>query len=154
MDIRTLILVIFILLVVGAGLWFYYEKRKTRKLRVMFGSEYDRVLRETGHRCEAEELLFDRKKQVEQLGIGQMVGMARTRFTNRWQGCQATFVDDPQVRYETLITSSAKSWKYEAILGEISSNGSPTSRLIILKSWRISGLLTKSLSVNSEGGEY
>src|SRR5262249_2770109 len=96
MDTRTLILVIFILLVVGAGLWFYYERWKTRKLRVMFGPEYDRVLRETGDRREAEALLIDRKKHVERLGIRPLVGMARTRFTNRWHSCQATFVDDPQ----------------------------------------------------------
>src|SRR5262245_4995204 len=96
MDTRTLILVILILLVVGAVLWFYFQKQKTRKLRLMFGSEYDRVLQETGGRRKAEALLIDRKKHVERLAIRPLVGMARTRFANRWHTCQATFVDDPR----------------------------------------------------------
>jgi hypothetical protein len=97
MDVRTfLILAIFILLIVGACLWFYFEKQKTRKLRLMFGSEYDRTLRETGDRRKAEAILMNRKKHVERLGIRPLVGMARARFTNQWHSCQATFIDDPQ----------------------------------------------------------
>src|SRR5262245_9381 len=91
-----LILTIFIVLVLGVSIWFYYQKQKTQKLRSMFGSEYDRTLREIGDHRKAEDILIKRKKHVERLDIRPLIGSVRERFTQEWHSCQAKFVDDPR----------------------------------------------------------
>jgi hypothetical protein len=95
MDLRTLLIVIVCFLAVGAGLWFYLQRR-SRKLRSMFGSEYDRAVREIGDRRKAEGILIKRKKHVEQLDIRPLAAAAAERFSQEWQSCQAKFVDDPR----------------------------------------------------------
>jgi hypothetical protein len=95
MDPRTLLIVIVFLLAVGAGLWFYFQRR-SQKLRSMFGSEYDRTVREIGDRHKAESILIKRKKHVEELDIRPLAAAAVERFNREWQSCQAKFVDDPR----------------------------------------------------------
>jgi hypothetical protein len=95
MDPRTLLFVIvFILLVLGVGLWFYF-RRRSRTLQSTFGPEYHRAVQEVGDRWKAERILLKRKKHVEQLDIRPLAPGARDRFTREWQNCQARFVDDP-----------------------------------------------------------
>jgi hypothetical protein len=97
MDARVwlILLIIFVLLVV-VGLWFYWQRRRTRRLRSLFGSEYDRAVQEVGDRRQAEALLMSRRKHVERLAIQPLMRTDRERFSQEWQSCQARFVDDPK----------------------------------------------------------
>jgi len=89
------ILIIFIL-IACVGLWFYWQKQKTKKLRSRFGPEYDRALEQTGDRSKAETILTERKKRVERLDLHPLAPTARERFAKEWRVCQARFVDDPR----------------------------------------------------------
>jgi hypothetical protein len=76
--------------------WMYLRRRRTVELHRRFGPEYDRVVKETGTRRQAEAELENRTRRVEQLAIRPLPAERRERFNERWQQQQSRFVDEPK----------------------------------------------------------
>jgi len=95
MDPSIWILLIVVLAVIAAGMFFYAQRQKTRQLRARFGPEYERSLQETGDRRHAEAELARREERVAHLDIRPLMPDDRARFSNAWRSVQAQFVDDP-----------------------------------------------------------
>ena len=89
------ILVVALIVVIGVAVWLYTQKKKTEQLRGSFGPEYERAVRETGDRREAEAELEERRERVEKLKIRSLEPREREQFAERWRSAQAQFVDDP-----------------------------------------------------------
>jgi hypothetical protein len=85
------------LLLVGALVLFWlYRSRRTAALRDRFGErEYDRTLEAHGGRGKAEADLLDREKRVAELELRPLTSSERLRFSDKWTGAKARFVDDP-----------------------------------------------------------
>lgn len=95
MDKTTLIIIVVALVVLAAAGIFFMQRRRTEKLRTQFGPEYERALKETGHKSKAEAELQKREKRVEKLPIRSLEPAQRDRFVTEWERVQAEFVDDP-----------------------------------------------------------
>lgn len=99
MDERTLIVVLIVVIVVmvAVAAIFFLEKRKQSvQLRSRFGPEYDRTLKETGNRAQAEAALKERERRVERLNIRPLSSEDATRFRESWGKIQTQFVDNPK----------------------------------------------------------
>jgi len=70
-------------------------KRRTAHLRDRFGPEYDRTVRDSSNRREAESELSEREKRRRELDIRPLSAAARERYAERWQTLQGEFVDAP-----------------------------------------------------------
>jgi hypothetical protein len=90
-----------ILLIVAAGIiavlaWYQVQQRRSRRLRLRFGPEYDHTLREFGNsRPKAEANLARREERVEKMHVHSLTRDRQERFVGEWQHVQARFVDDP-----------------------------------------------------------
>ncbi len=84
--------IVLITLLAGAlGAWTMLRRRS---LRQQFGSEYDRVVSESGTR-QAEHELRDRRKRHNALELHELSPQARAQYAARWRELQAQFVDSP-----------------------------------------------------------
>ncbi|MGA8089250.1 MAG: hypothetical protein WCA10_18395 [Terracidiphilus sp.] len=101
MDIHALtptqiaIIVAVIVVVIGAIVVAFLQKRRTGKLREHFGAEYDRAVAEGGNKRIAESRLEERTERVKKFHIRALTVEDRTRFTESWDRVQARFVDAP-----------------------------------------------------------
>lgn len=93
---ETLLIILALIVVIGAGAWLFYSKRRTERLRSRFGSEYDRQVEQAGSQSKAEADLSAREKRVEKLTIRPLSPADQEMFLDRWTKVQATFVDDPE----------------------------------------------------------
>jgi hypothetical protein len=92
----TLILVaVAVLILVGLLAMAFKRFQRSRRLRERFGSEYKRVVNETGDRRKAEAELESRLAHVEALDIRPLSAEEVNRFSLEWQATQAEFVDEP-----------------------------------------------------------
>jgi hypothetical protein len=106
MDTLTVIIILLVLAIVGAGAWFLMRERRSRGLRERFGPEYERSVALTEDRRAAESELRDREKRHRQLDVVPLSDEDRAGFESRWSGLQQGFVDDPgqAVRHaDTLV---------------------------------------------------
>jgi hypothetical protein len=113
----TLIVIIVATIVVlgAAAAWFYLRRRRSLALRQRFGPEYDRTLRAVGAPAEAETLLQERTKRVEQFRITPLSAAQRDEFNASWRRVQALFVDEPGravVEADRMITSVMRTRGY------------------------------------------
>jgi hypothetical protein len=92
---QVAIIVAVIVLVVGAILAVYFQRRRTEKLRSKFGPEYERSVAESGDRRRAEAQLEKRAERVEKFHLRPLTADDRSRFTEHWDRVQAHFVDAP-----------------------------------------------------------
>ena len=102
----VVVVIVLALLVVG-GLALA-RRRRTQKLREQFGPEYDRVLRESSSRKEAEQTLTERQEHHDQLELRRLEPQAVERYRNDWTQIQRSFVDDPGAaveRSDDLVTA-------------------------------------------------
>ncbi len=84
------------LLLVVAGVWLYFEKRKqSLRLQQRFGPEYGSTVGRLGSRAKAEAELKAREKRVEQLNITRLTPSEAAKFTQAWNALQSRFVDNP-----------------------------------------------------------
>jgi len=83
-------------LIIG-GLWFASRKKKSETLQERFGPEYERSVRETGKRSEAEKDLEQRAERVDKLHIRELDPEEQARFSQNWKQVQSHFVDEPAV---------------------------------------------------------
>jgi hypothetical protein len=95
------LIIVVVAAVAVAAAWFFFQEKRSSKLRARFGPEYDRVVRETGNRRNAEALLARREKRVERFDIRALSESEREHFTERWRSVQATFVDEPRIALES-----------------------------------------------------
>lgn len=68
---------------------------KTKRLKQHYGTEYERVMSETGSEKGAVRELTTRERKRDKLDIVPLTPSALSEFTARWQEVQAGFVDDP-----------------------------------------------------------
>jgi hypothetical protein len=92
----ALLAIALIAIVAAAGGIFYWQFSRTKRLRERFGPEYDRTVKETGARRQAEATLQQREKRVERLHVRQLEAADRDRFEEEWRHIQARFVDNPK----------------------------------------------------------
>jgi hypothetical protein len=70
-------------------------RRKTRRLKERFGSEYQRVVDESGDQRSAEQELVARERKRQKLDIVALSSAAHQRYVQQWTDIQRSFVDDP-----------------------------------------------------------
>lgn len=70
--------------------------RRSKSLKTRFGSEYERVVAETGAKGKAESELAERAKRVRKLEIRPLAAGQAETFTRSWTATQSAFVDDPK----------------------------------------------------------
>lgn len=95
MNSWTALVSIVALLVIGGLVWTYLRQRRSAGLRDRFGPEYDRAIRETGSRRQAEAELKHREKRIQKLAIRPLAPGERSHYGEQWKTQQARFVDDP-----------------------------------------------------------
>lgn len=89
------VIVLIAIAIAAAGAALYWRFSRTKRLRERFGPEYDRTVKETGAKREAEAKLQQREKRVERFHIHPLEPTDRGRFEEAWRQIQARFVDDP-----------------------------------------------------------
>jgi len=95
MSISTVIILVIVIAAVIFAL-VYYQREKTRKLKVKFGPEYDRVVQEEGNARRAEAVLESRQKRVAKFNVRPLSPEECDRFAGQWRAVQEHFVDDPR----------------------------------------------------------
>lgn len=91
----AILLIVLIVVVIAAAGFVYWQLNRTKRLRERFGPEYDRTLKETGAKREAEAKLEKREKRVERLHVRKLEPGDRDHFEQAWRQVQAQFVDNP-----------------------------------------------------------
>ena len=71
-------------------------KEKHERIQKRFGSEYDRVLEQTGDARKADRLLENRVKRVRSFKIRALPSAEKRLYQDRWHSIQERFVDSPQ----------------------------------------------------------
>jgi hypothetical protein len=87
--------VVIVVVVVAVAAAAVARRRRTERLKQHYGSEYERLVDESGNRAAAEKELAARERAHDSLDIVVLAPSALTQFTDRWQKVQTTFVDDP-----------------------------------------------------------
>jgi hypothetical protein len=70
-------------------------RRKTRRLKEHFGSEYERAVHDAGDHRAAEQELVARERQRKKLDIVELSPAVHQRYVQQWTDIQRSFVDDP-----------------------------------------------------------
>lgn len=86
------IVVVLVLAVIGYLAW---QKRRREALQTKFGPEYDRTIKESDNRRQAERELQAREKRHQQLNLRTLEPAAVDRYVASWREMQARFVDAP-----------------------------------------------------------
>jgi hypothetical protein len=96
MNTAAIIVLVMILVALTAILYVLFERRRMRKVRAKFGSEYDRVVGEGESPRHAVAVLEKREKRVEKYHIRALSPEECMRFVARWRTVQEHFVDNPR----------------------------------------------------------
>jgi hypothetical protein len=110
MNIQTIVpIVLAVLIVIAIGLVILISvmRLRSRRLKKMFGPEYDYDLERLGDKRTAEADLQEREKRVVNLDIHPLSETEQHRYHAEWTDIQASFVDDPSAavdRANQLIT--------------------------------------------------
>lgn len=91
--IAAVVVVVVVAAVVAAGMINF--RTKTKRLKQHYGTEYERVVDETGSEKGALRELKTREREHDKLDIVPLTPSALSEFTARWQEVQAGFVDNP-----------------------------------------------------------
>jgi hypothetical protein len=98
MDNTVLIVLIAIAVIaIVAGIWFYYQRNSSKRLKERFGPEYDRTVNRLNNRDVAEKELRNREARVTRFKIVPLSREDSQRYHDKWTGVQAQFVDEPKV---------------------------------------------------------
>jgi hypothetical protein len=103
-----IVLIVVVVVVAALVVWLAQEQLRRRRLRERFGSEYDRVIEESGNRRTAERELTERQKRDSELDIKSLSDAERKRFNTEWMLIQERFVDEPGdavAEADRLVTS-------------------------------------------------
>jgi hypothetical protein len=88
-------IVVVVVVVAIAAFAILWARQRSQRLRSRFGPEYERVVRGTGSRKQAEAELARREKRVRDLDLQTLPRGARDRYLDEWQAVQRKFVDEP-----------------------------------------------------------
>lgn len=91
-----MILILIALIAMGAAIWVFARRKRTRDLRFKFGPEYDKAVDVHGDRARAETDLAGRATRVARFHIHPLRKDERDRYADAWRTEQSRFVDDPQ----------------------------------------------------------
>jgi hypothetical protein len=89
-----IVLTVVLIATAGAALW-YFQRRRSQRLRERFGPEYDRALNTFGNRRSAESELVRRERRANLYNIRELLPEERDSFSEAWIADQARFVDEP-----------------------------------------------------------
>lgn len=92
----VIVIAIIAIVAIGAIAVYLVQRNRTNRLQGRFGPEYDRALKESGDRRQAEAKLERLEKRVERLHIRPLDPADRAGFQDSWRSIQARFVDDPK----------------------------------------------------------
>jgi len=81
--------------VLAAGAWIIYDRRRSKRLQDRFGPAYDQTVSEIGNRRRAEAELEARERRARQLRTQPLNASDYKKYLSEWKLCQAQFVDDP-----------------------------------------------------------
>jgi hypothetical protein len=95
-DTNTLIIIAVVVVLALAAAFVIMQMRRSKSLKTRFGSEYERVVAETGGKGKAEAELAERAKRVKKLEIRPLPPGQGESFTRSWRAAQSSFVDDPK----------------------------------------------------------
>jgi hypothetical protein len=87
------VVVVVAVVIVGASV--VGSRKKTQRLRQHYGSEYERLVSETGDQKAAEKELAARERKRDKLDIVPLTPAAVSDFSTRWHQVQTGFVDNP-----------------------------------------------------------
>jgi FtsZ-interacting cell division protein ZipA len=99
-QVWLVIAVLVIIALVVVGVWFYYKRYRSQRLKERFGSEYDHAVRKLHDRNLAEAELASREERVKGFHIVPLSERDCTIYEERWIGIQGRFVDDPKAAVE------------------------------------------------------
>ena len=91
-----IILIVLVVLLGGAALGLWLQRRRSEELKSRFGPEYERTVAQVGTASKAETLLHEREKRVAKFSIRPLPPEKRARYVDQWRQVQAQFVDDPK----------------------------------------------------------
>src|SRR5438874_13840125 len=83
MTTATALILVGILIVVAAAVWYFSLQRRSTRLRTRFGPEYDRAVEEYGSRNKAEDALAARERRREKLNIQSLTPGQRERVAEQ-----------------------------------------------------------------------
>jgi len=95
-SIVAILVVAFVMVLIAVAAWIFMQKRRTNALRSKFGPEYDRAVRAEGTSKQAERVLAERQKRIQQFEIKPLSETDRRKFGEAWEQQQAYFVDQPR----------------------------------------------------------
>ena len=96
MSTATVIVLIVAIAAIAFAAIMIYQREKTRKLRVKFGPEYDRLVQQEGSARRGEAILESRQKRVAKFNVRPLTREDSDRFAVEWRAAQERFVDDPR----------------------------------------------------------
>jgi FtsZ-interacting cell division protein ZipA len=96
---NTLLVVLLAIAVIAilGGVWFYYQRNSSKRLKQRFGPEYDRTVERLNNRDDAEKELRAREARVTRYKIVALSKEDSRRYHDKWTAVQAQFVDEPKV---------------------------------------------------------
>jgi hypothetical protein len=89
--VAVIVLIAIILVAVASS-----RRARTAHLQRRFGPEYERTLRSSGDRSDAERELLARETRVKRFHIEELPAGARDRYVEEWRTVQTRFVDEPK----------------------------------------------------------
>jgi hypothetical protein len=84
-----------VVVAVAVGISMINFRTKTKRLKQHYGTEYERVVDETGSEKGAVRELRTRERKHDKLDIVPLSSSAHSQFAAGWQEVQASFVDNP-----------------------------------------------------------
>lgn len=94
-TVLMVVIIVAVVAVVGVAVVVLYRRRRSDQLRQTFGPEYERAIKATDHRREAERELRSRKKRRSAFEITPLTGQDATRYSQEWADIRLRFVDQP-----------------------------------------------------------
>jgi ABC-type nickel/cobalt efflux system permease component RcnA len=92
----TVVVVITAIILVAFGVWYYYRRMTSKRLKKHFGPEYDQTVKTLHSQDRAEAELKQRKKRVSNYKIVSLPGTDRAKYRETWMSVQGQFVDQPE----------------------------------------------------------
>jgi ABC-type nickel/cobalt efflux system permease component RcnA len=98
MDTELIIALVAIaaIILIGFGVWYYYRRMTSKRLKEHFGPEYEQTVRRMNSQERAEAELKEREKRVAKYEIVSLPRPERARYHETWMSIQGRFVDQPK----------------------------------------------------------
>lgn len=92
----VIFVILLIAMVIAVIAWTVVQRRRSRRLKRRFGSEYELTVSEFHNRGNAEAELLKREKRVAGLQIVPLTPADAVRFSQAWSALQSRFIDSPR----------------------------------------------------------